>query len=325
MNISNEVFYQSIREVISQSRERVYRAVNTVLLETYWQIGKIIVEEEQNGSSRAVYGSNLLKNISKQFTLEFGKGFDESNLRNMRIFYRSFPIRDALCHKLSWTHYRKLSKIEDEEQRLFYLNEAAENGWNYRQLERQIKTLTFNRMLYSKDEGEKNTIHTILKDPYIFEFLGLSSNEKNTEFEIETAIIDHIQKFLLEFGKGFAFVARQQHIATETSDFFIDLVFYNYVLKCFVIIDLKTDKLSHQDIGQIDMYVRMYDDLKKGKDDNPTVGILLCTEKDETIVKYSVLNDNDSLFASQYMLYMPREEDLIDIINHDRIRFEKEN
>ncbi|MEM0543716.1 PDDEXK nuclease domain-containing protein [Flavobacterium sp. j3] len=325
MNISNEVFYQSIREVISQSRERVYRAVNTVLLETYWQIGKIIVEEEQNGSSRAVYGSNLLKNISKQLTLEFGKGFDESNLRNMRIFYRSFPIRDALCHKLSWTHYRKLSKIEDEEQRLFYLNEAAENGWNYRQLERQIKTLTFNRMLYSKDEGEKNTIHTILKDPYIFEFLGLSSNEKNTEFEIETAIIDHIQKFLLEFGKGFAFVARQQHIATETSDFFIDLVFYNYVLKCFVIIDLKTDKLSHQDIGQIDMYVRMYDDLKKGKDDNPTVGILLCTEKDETIVKYSVLNDNDSLFASQYMLYMPREEDLIDIINHDRIRFEKEN
>lgn len=182
MNISNEVFYQSIREVISQSRERVYRAVNTVLLETYWQIGKIIVEEEQNGSSRAVYGSNLLKNISKQLTLEFGKGFDESNLRNMRIFYRSFPIRDALCHKLSWTHYRKLSKIEDEEQRLFYLNEAAENGWNYRQLERQIKTLTFNRMLYSKDEGEKNTIHTILKDPYIFEFLGLSSNEKNTEF-----------------------------------------------------------------------------------------------------------------------------------------------
>ena len=325
MNISNEVFYQSIREVISQSRERVYLAVNTVLLETYWQIGKIIVEEEQNGSSRAVYGSNLLKNISKQLTLEFGKGFDESNLRNMRIFYRSFPIRDALCHKLSWTHYRKLSKIEDEEQRLFYLNEAAENGWNYRQLERQIKTLTFNRMLYSKDEGEKNTIHTILKDPYIFEFLGLSSNEKNTEFEIETAIIDHIQKFLLEFGKGFAFVARQQHIATETSDFFIDLVFYNYVLKCFVIIDLKTDKLSHQDIGQIDMYVRMYDDLKKGKDDNPTVGILLCTEKDETIVKYSVLNDNDSLFASQYMLYMPREEDLIDIINHDRIRFEKEN
>jgi predicted nuclease of restriction endonuclease-like (RecB) superfamily len=202
------------------------------------------------------------------------------------------------------------------------LNEAAENSWNSRQLERQIKSLSFERTLNPISKEQNISIHSVLKDPYIFEFLGLSNDAKNTEFQIETAIIDHIQKFLLEFSKGFAFVARQQHIITDTSDFYIDLVFYNYILKCFVIIDLKTDKLSHQDIGQIDMYVRMYDDLKRNEGDNPTIGILLCTEKDETIVKYSVLSDNNTLFASQYMLYMPKEEDLKQIIDQDRIIYE---
>ncbi|MFK7032967.1 PDDEXK nuclease domain-containing protein [Flavobacterium oreochromis] len=322
MSLSNEIFFQSIRDVIAQSRERVFRAVNTVLLETYWHIGRIIVEEEQNGNARALYGTALLKNVSQQLTLEFGKGFDYTNLTNMRKFYLAFQKLDALRQELSWTHYRLLSKIENEEKRIFYLKESVANGWNSRQLERQIKTLTFERTLAVPKETEQDTIHSVLKDPYIFEFLGLSSDTKNSEFQIETAIIDHIQKFLLEFGKGFAFVARQQHIITDTSDFYIDLVFYNYLLKCFVIIDLKTDKLSHQDIGQMDMYVRMYDDLKRGEGDNPTIGILLCTEKDETIVKYSVLNDKNNLFASQYMLYMPKEEDLKDIINQDRIRFE---
>ena len=322
MNVSNEIFFNSIRDVILLSRERVYRAVNFVLLETYWNIGKLIVEEEQHGESRAAYGSNLLKNLSKQLTLEFGKGFDESNLRNMRMFFNTFPIRDALRTELSWTHYRILCRVDNEEKRTFYLNEAAENTWNSRQLERQIKSLSFERTLKPNSKEENLSIHSVLKDPYIFEFLGLSNEFKNSEFQIETAIIDHIQKFLLEFGKGFAFVARQQHIITDTSDFYIDLVFYNYILKCFVVIDLKTDKLSHQDIGQIDMYVRMYDDLKRNEGDNPTVGILLCTEKDETIVKYSVLSDNDKLFASQYMLYMPKEEDLKQIIDQDRIRYE---
>jgi predicted nuclease of restriction endonuclease-like (RecB) superfamily len=322
MSLTNEIFFNTIREVILISRQKVYRSVNFVLLETYWNIGKLIVEEEQQGESRAVYGSNLLKNLSKELTLEFGKGFDYTNLTNMRKFYFSFPILDALRQELSWTHYRILSKIDSEEKRTFYLNEAAENSWNSRQLERQIKSLSFERTLNPISKEQNISIHSVLKDPYIFEFLGLSNDAKNTEFQIETAIIDHIQKFLLEFGKGFAFVARQQHIITDTSDFYIDLVFYNYILKCFVIIDLKTDKLSHQDIGQIDMYVRMYDDLKRNLGDNPTIGILLCTEKDETIVKYSVLSDNNTLFASQYMLYMPKEEDLKQIIDQDRIIYE---
>ena len=322
MSLTNEIFFNTIREVILISRQKVYRSVNFVLLETYWNIGKLIVEEEQQGESRAVYGSNLLKNLSKELTLEFGKGFDYTNLTNMRKFYFSFPILDALRQELSWTHYRILSKIDSEEKRTFYLNEAAENSWNSRQLERQIKSLSFERTLNPISKEQNLSIHSVLKDPYIFEFLGLSNDAKNTEFQIETAIINHIQKFLLEFGKGFAFVARQQHIITDTSDFYIDLVFYNYILKCFVIIDLKTDKLSHQDIGQIDMYVRMYDDLKRNEGDNPTIGILLCTEKDETIVKYSVLSDNNTLFASQYMLYMPKEEDLKQIIDQDRIIYE---
>jgi predicted nuclease of restriction endonuclease-like (RecB) superfamily len=322
MSLTNEIFFNTIREVILISRQKVYRSVNFVLLETYWNIGKLIVEEEQQGESRAVYGSNLLKNLSKELTLEFGKGFDERNLNNMRAFYKSFPIWNALRTELSWTHYRIISRIDSEEKRTFYLNEAAENSWNSRQLERQIKSLSFERTLNPISKEQNISIHSVLKDPYIFEFLGLSNDAKNTEFQIETAIIDHIQKFLLEFGKGFAFVARQQHIITDTSDFYIDLVFYNYILKCFVIIDLKTDKLSHQDIGQIDMYVRMYDDLKRNEGDNPTIGILLCTEKDETIVKYSVLSDNNTLFASQYMLYMPKEEDLKQIIDQDRIIYE---
>lgn len=239
----------------------------------------------------------------------------------MRSFYNIFPIRDAVRHELSWTHYRLLLRQENNQKRIYYLNESIQNNWSSRDLKRQINSLAYERVLQHKKSSHE-TIHSVLKDPYIFEFLGIKSDEKISEKEIETGIIDHIQKFLLEFGKGFAFVARQQHISTDTSDFYIDLVFYNYILKCFVIIDLKTGELSHQDIGQIDMYVRMYDDLKRGDDDNPTIGILLCSEKDETIVKYSVLNDKNNLFASKYLLYLPREEELKQIIDQDRIRFE---
>lgn len=321
MQISEDILFQSIRDIINQSREKVFRIANSTLLLTYWQIGQLIVEEEQKGKERAAYGKFVLKNLSKKLTLEFGKGFDESNLRNMRSFFQAFPIRDAVRHELSWTHYRLLLRQENKQKRSYYLNESIENNWSSRDLKRQINSLAYERVLEHKKSPVDN-IQSVLKDPYIFEFLGLKTDEKISEKEIETAIIDHIQKFLLEFGKGFAFVARQQHISTDTSDFYIDLVFYNYILKCFVIIDLKTGELSHQNIGQIDMYVRMYDDLKRNEGDNPTIGILLCSEKDETIVKYSVLNDKNNLFASKYLLYLPKEEELKHIIDQDRIRFE---
>ena len=320
--------FSEIKEIILQSRQRVFRIANSALLETYWQIGKLIVEDDQQGKERADYGKSVLKNLANQLTLEFGKGFDERNLNNMRAFYKAFPIWNALRTELSWTHYRLLSRLNSEEKSQYYLNESIQNNWSSRTLQRQINSLAFERVLEHKTkETHPETIQNLIKDPYIFEFLGLPSDIKNSERNIENSIINHLQQFLLEFGKGFAFVARQQHIVTDTSDFYIDLVFYNYILKCFVIIDLKTGSLSHQDIGQIDMYVRMYDDLKKGESDQSTIGILLCSEKDETIVKYSVLADKKSVFASQYLLYMPKEEDLKALIESDIQRFEldKEN
>lgn len=326
MELTQNNLFSAIKEVIIQSRLRVFRAANSALLESYWQIGKLIVEDELQGKSRADYGKGTLRKLSKQLTLEFGKGFDDSNLRNIRAFYKAFPIRDALRHELSWTHYRLLSRLESDEKRTFYINEAIASNWNSRELERQINSLSFERTIAEpKKKDSKTDIQNYIKDPYIFEFLGLNAVEKNTERNLESAIITHIQKFLLEFGKGFAFVARQQHIVTDTSDFFIDLVFYNYILKCFIIIDLKTTSLSHQDIGQMDMYVRMYDDLKRNDGDNPTIGLLLCTEKDETIVKYSVLSDKNQLFASKYLLYLPKEEELKALIEQDRQRFELNN
>jgi predicted nuclease of restriction endonuclease-like (RecB) superfamily len=243
----------------------------------------------------------------------------------MRKFYQAFPIVDTLRQELSWSHYRLLSRLNSETKRNYYLQGCIVANWNSRELQRQINSLAFERVVHHLPEIKKPLIQNLLKDPYIFEFLGLPVDTKNTEFEIETAIINHLQQFLLELGKGFAFVARQQHIATDTSDFFIDLVFYNYLLKCFVIIDLKTGTLTHQDVGQIDMYVRMYDDLKRSSDDNPTIGILLCSEKDETIVKYSVLNDKNNLFASKYLLYLPKEEELKQLIEQDRLNFELDN
>lgn len=320
MESQNKDIYQSIRDVISLSRQRVYRMANSVLLETYWQIGKIIVEDEQQGNKKAAYGKATLKNLATLLTQEFGKGFEYTNLTNMRKFYLSFPILDTLRQELSWSHYRLLSRLDTAQKRAFYLNESIQNNLNSRQLQRAINTLSFERVV--KHQPEAQSIHSIIKDPNVLDFLGLSHDVKNSERTIETAIISHLQNFLLEFGKGFAFVARQQHIVTDTHDFFIDLVFYNYLLKCFVIVELKADELSHQDIGQLDMYVRMYDDLKKGSDDNPTIGILLCTEKDETIVKYSVLNDHNNLFASKYLLYLPKEEELKQIIEQDRLNFE---
>ena len=320
------VLVESIRQLVVEARAQVYRTSNSILLQMYWHIGKLIVEDEQQGEARAVFGKSTLKKLSTQLSLEFGKGFDESNLRNIRQFYLAFSIRDALRHELSWTHYRLLSRIENQDIRTNYMLHAIEGNWNTRTLQRNIESQYLGRVLETKKTEESPTeAKHIIKDPYIFEFLGITPDVHYNENKIETAIISHLQQFLMELGKGFAFVARQQHIVTDTSDFYIDLVFYNYHLKCFVLIDLKTEKLTHAAIGQMDMYVRMYNDLKKGEGDNPTIGIILCTEKDETIVKYSVMAENEKLFASKYRLYLPKEEELKQWIEADRVKFDLEN
>lgn len=318
---NTNTLFQTVKEVVQKAKNLAYRSSNAIMLNMYWEVGQLIVEDEQNGKTKAIYGKATLKNLSKSLTLEFGTGFDERNLNNMRAFYTAFSIWNAVRTELSWTHYRIISRIKNEVQRSQYIDLSIEGNWDTRTLERNIKTQYVGRILASATTSVTHP-NNIIKDPYILEFYGLPNDIKLTEKKLENALINHIQQFLMELGKGFAFVARQQHIVTDTSDFYIDLVFYNYYLKCFVLIDLKTDKLSHADIGQIDMYVRMYDDLKKSADDNPTIGIILCTEKDDTIVKYSVLAENEQLFASKYRLYLPKEEELRQLIEQDRVIFE---
>lgn len=344
-------FYKSIADVLRTARSNAYRAVNFVMVEAYWNVGRMIVEEEQQGKERAGYGEALIRSLSEQLTLDFGKGFGVSNLFAFRQFYLAFPIfrtpcgisaggdrapenqpaiRDSLRPELSWSHYRLLIRVEKQEARTWYMKEAANQNWSVRALERQINSLYYERLLASR--GKKAVVEEMqdktaplaptpedfIKNPYVLEFLGLEDNPDFRESELEQAIVGKLQSFLLELGKGFAFVARQQRISTETRDFFIDLVFYNYILKCFVLVDLKTGELTHQDIGQMDMYVRIYEDTTKGADDNPTVGIILCTDKDQTVVKYSVLNDSRQLFASKYQLYLPTEEELRKELERER-------
>lgn len=317
----NHSLYDAIARTIAEARKTVYKSTNTILLKTYWEIGRLIIEDEQNGENRAAYGKAVLKNLASRLTLEFGKGFDESNLRNMRNFFLAFEIWDAVRPELSWTHYRIISRVENQSFRSQLITHAIEGNWNSRTLQRNIDSQYLGRLLKLPENKSTEAAHFI-KDPYLFEFLGLPLDKEQTETKIESSLINHLQRFLMELGKGFAFVARQQHIVTDTSDFYIDLVFYNYYLKCFVLLELKTHKLTHEAIGQMDMYVRMYNDLKKGDDDNPTIGIILCTEKDETIVKYSVLAENQQLFASKYRLYLPDENELRQLIEEDRIKYE---
>jgi predicted nuclease of restriction endonuclease-like (RecB) superfamily len=317
----NSPLFVSIRTLVQDARQRAYKSSNAILLEMYWNIGRLIVEDEQGGQSKAAYGKAVLKNLAKALSLEFGAGFDERNLNNMRSFYLSFPIWNAVRTELSWTHYRILSRIDSENLRQAFVSYAIEEGWDTRTLQRNIKTQYIGRLLEQPGKTPTRQAQHLIKDPYIFEFLGIPAYARLTKNTLETALINHLQQFLIELGKGFAFVARQQHIVTDTADFFIDLVFYNYYLKCFVLIDLKTGELSHGAIGQMDMYVRMYNDLKKSPDDNPTIGMILCTEKDETIVKYSVLAENERLFASKYRLYLPTEEELAELIEADRMNF----
>jgi predicted nuclease of restriction endonuclease-like (RecB) superfamily len=313
----NHLLLSQVKEIVLKAREKAFRQSNAILLQMYWDIGRLIVEDEQLGKAKAAYGKSVLKKLANHLTLEFGKGFDERNLNNMRAFYRAFPIWNAVRTELSWTHYRIISRIENQELRIGYMEASITGCWDTRALQRNVRTEYLNRAL-EPASANPLTAKSLVKDPYIFEFLGLPCNTTWSENSLETALINHLQKFIMELGKGFAFVARQQHIVTDTSDFYIDLVFYNYFLKCFVLLDLKVDKLNHADIGQMDMYVRMYDDLKKPDDDNPTIGIILVTEKDETIVKYSVMAENEKLFASKYRLYLPSEEELKRLIEQDR-------
>lgn len=308
----------ALRELIIQARQRAVRSIDIIQVQTYWQIGRHVIEFEQGGQARATYGKRLIAELATVLTAEFGKGFDASNLRYMRLFYQTFPNCDALRHELSWTHYRLLLRVDRQEVRLWYMKEAAEQNWSTRVLERQIGTLYYERLLSSPDAlhvetkqiSESQTPRDFVRDPVMLEFLGLPDTGRLLEADLERSLMDKLQQFLLELGKGFAFVARQQRISTETQDFYIDLVFYNYLLKCFVLVDLKTGHLTHQDIGQMDMYVRMYDDLRRGEDDNPTVGILLCGSKDRSVVRYSVLHESEQLFASKYRLVLPSEEEL---------------
>lgn len=318
-NVHEIIIYENIRNTLIEARNKAYSSVNFFMVEAYWNVGRYIAEAGED-DNRGKYGTSLLKYISEKLTKEFGTGFDESNLRRMRQFYLAFPIRGTLCHELSWSHYRQLMKIKDEDRRKFYLSECAENNWSVRQLERQINSFYFERLLSSQNKGlVRNEITTleegisaknIIKDPYVLEFLDLKQNSNLYEKDLETALINNLQEFLLELGKGFSFIARQKRITAEGEHFYVDLVFYNYLLKCFVLIDLKMGKLTHQDIGQMDFYVRYYEDRIKVAGDNPTIGIILSSERNDTIVKYSILEDSRQLFASKYMLYIPTEEEL---------------
>ena len=345
--------YKSIKNILETARRNAYRAVNFAMVQAYWNIGRLIVEEEQKGKVKAIYGKFLIKQLSVKLTQDFGKGFTETNIRYFRQFYLTFPIHHAVRDKseslsldiihhapgdklgqsekifiinetlhsqLSWTHYRLLLKVENKSARNYYIEESIAGNWSTRQLERQINSLLFERLLMSKAKKEVLKVaqnqekpqqaRDIIKDPYVLEFLDLKENKRFLESDLENAIIDKLKDFLLELGKGFAFVERQYRITADNDHFHIDLVFYNYILKCFLLIDLKIGKLTHKDIGQIDFYVRYFEDNIKLKDDNPTIGLILCSEKNETIVKYSILNESKQIFASKYKLYLPTEDEL---------------
>lgn len=321
--MANEImdltFYNQIKEILSSARAKVYSAANFAMVEAYWEIGKSIVEK-QGGNATAEYGAKLIDELAKQMTADFGKGFTVANLKNMRQFYLAFPNRYTLCSQLSWSHYRLLMRVEDEKARQFYIEEGVKSNWSVRQLERQINTFSYQRLLASHgnhdvvdDTTKKEPAKTpqdVIRDPYVLEFLGLEQSASFYESDLEQALIDHLQKFLLELGRGFSFVGRQYRISFDNQHFYIDLVFYNYILKCFVLIDLKTGKLTHQDIGQMQMYVNYFTRELMNEGDNPPIGILLCADKNDSVVRYTLSEENNQIFASKYQLYIPSEEEL---------------
>ena len=312
-----------VRAILQEARQMVVYHTNTAMTAAYWLIGRRIVVEEQQNAERADYGEFILKKLSRELTAEFGNGFSYTNLKNMRQFYKTYPdvIGQTLSGQLPWSHNCLIMRVADEKARIWYLKEAAREQWSVRQLERNINSFYYQRQLENglkvDEKFTQSVINTepinarqFVKDPYVLEFVGLPSYPEHKERDLEAALVGKMQDFLLELGKGFSFIKRQYRISTETSHFYIDLVFYNYILKCFVLIDLKATKLTHQDVGQMDMYIRMFDDLKKSADDNPTIGILMCADKDETVVKYSVLEGSRQIFASKYLPYLPTEEEL---------------
>ena len=316
---AQEQTYQTIRGYVVDAQRQVRVAVNSAMVDAYWRIGEAIFKE-CGDNDRAAYGKQVLQFISERLTAEFGSGFTERNLRNMRQFYLLFPIRHTLCAELSWSHYRVLMRIQDMETRDFYASECAKSAWSVRQLERQIHTMFYQRMLASKDKESvaaeiqisepKPEYEKIVKDPYVMEFLQIKPDTRVYESDVEQAMLDHLQQFLLELGRGFCFEARQKRFSLGGQDYFIDLVFYNYILKCFVLIDIKTGELTHQDIGQMQMYVNYYTRELMNEGDHKPIGIVLCAEKNDAVVKYTLPEDNDQIYASKYLTYLPTEEEL---------------
>ncbi len=327
--------FKDIRVLIDRARDTAYRSVNVIMVRTYWEIGRMIFEKEQQGEERAEYGSYLLKELSVKLTAEFGKGYNRTNLAYMRQFHSSFPIVHALREQLSWTHYRLLLKVDKESAREYYLDECVNCNWSTRELERQINSMYYERLLLSgkkrslvkkEAESKKEELQPahFIKDPYVLDFLNLKPNTAFYEQELEQGLIDKLQEFLLELGKGFSFVGRQYRLTAEEEHFYVDLVFYNYILKCFLLIDLKAGKLTHQDVGQMDMYVRYFEENVRQESDNPTIGLILCAEKNKAVVKYSLLRESKQIFASKYKLYLPSEKELEQELERERQQIEIE-
>jgi predicted nuclease of restriction endonuclease-like (RecB) superfamily len=317
----NKVLFQDVCSIIEQGRQQAYANVGQIVIYTYWNVGRRIVEEEQGGQKRASYGTRLMKKLAEDLIPIYGTSYSKRNLDYYKKFYLLFPEAEKVntcVHNLEWSHVRRVLSVTSPEARWWYLENASKGMWSVRELDRNISSQYFERRLAAQLPVNAEDLHPTIdkspleyiKNPVVAEFMGFRRNSAYSESELEQALIDNLEKFILELGRGFAFVERQQHIVTQTSDFYIDLVFYNFKMKRFVIFELKTHRLTHQDIGQLDMYVRMYDDLVKGDDDQPTIGVLLCTDTDNTIARYSVLNDSDQLFAAKYMTYMPSEEEL---------------
>lgn len=330
--IFDSALYDSIRNVLLESRGHAYQAVNTAMLMAYWSVGKLIVEDEQHGEARGTYGKGVLAALSERLVKEFGAGFGVRNLQQMKKFYLLFPNTNAVRSQLSWTHYRSLLRVENPEAREWYLNEAVREQWSSRQLDRQISTLYYERLLMSQQkapvvaEANEKLVamepEQFIKNPYVLEFLDLKDYPALRESDLEQALIDNLQDFLLELGRGFCFVARQKLMRYDDNDFYLDLVFYHSILKCYVLIDLKIGMLTHGDVGQMDSYIRMFDALYKNEDDNPTIGLILCSEKNEAIAKYSVLNEGKQMFASRYQFTLPTTEELQALVEKERKRIE---
>lgn len=329
-----KAFIEEINAIIAEAQQRAVRSVDFERVLMYWNVGKKIFEEEQQGKDRADYGSYLLKYLSEQLQPVYGSGFSRRQLELFRQFYRTFPIASALRSQFSWTHYRNLIRIDNQDKRDFYIAEVEKNNWTARQLERQVNSQLFERLVASNDvqtvlavaraEKQPSDAKEIIKDPMVLEFLGLKKEASYYEHDLETALITHLHDFLLELGNGFSFIARQKRIHIEGDEFFIDLVFYNRLLQCFVLIEIKTTKLSHQDLGQLQMYVNYYDRFEKQEFENPTIGILLCADKNDAMVKISLPDDNKTIVASKYQLYLPTEKQLIDEVKKEIEKLDEE-